>query len=254
MKIWGCAATADTDRTGERLHIEGMDISDIRLFNDEHQSDNMFQILGSIQRAKKIFKEADCEDDLQRRGWAALKKPFLFVEGEIADEQGHPNAQAAAALIKYGVQNPDFSVGLSVEGMTVERNGSDLIKTKVRNVSLTVRPANPNTFVLPVNDLAKSFGPVSLPEQYRDVAGRKAFKNIPTPENLLLAKSEYLKDLKALLKSDPATVDGIAVMKCWSCGQGKLFMKSRLPNRCTACSEPFTMSDIYKARTYKSPF
>lgn len=228
-----------------------MDISSIRLLNDEHASDTMFQILGHITQAKKIVSVKDCEDEYQVRCWKALNRPFLYIRGKIADEEGHPNATAAASLIKYGLQNPDFKVGLSVEGSTLERKGSDLTKTKVKNVSLTVKPANPHTFILPVNDLAKSFDKVELPEQYRNVEGRKQFRSVPDTEKILLAKSVFLKELKELAKSDSATMDSAAVIKCWNCGQSKLFMKSRLPNRCIACGEAFSMSDIFKARNSK---
>jgi hypothetical protein len=253
MEIFGCAATSDVDRAGERVLLDGMDIADIKLFNDEHASERMFEILGNISQAVKIYTEKECADEYQLKCWKLLKRPFLYVRGSIADEQGHPNAQAAAALIKFGQQNPDFKVGLSVEGMTLERRGTDLVRTKVRNVSLTVKPANPHTFIFPVIDLAKSHAPAVLPEQYRDVEGRKQFRSLPDDKTMILAKSGFLQELKELLKSDAQTVEGAAVIKCWNCGTGKVFMKSRLPNRCGACGEGFTMKDIYSARCSK-PF
>jgi uncharacterized protein (DUF983 family) len=68
-----------------------------------------------------------------------------------------------------------------------------------------------------------------------------------------LAKSELLKELTNLAKSEnEPEIFGATVMKCWNCGEGKMFLKSRLPNRCSACNERFTMSDIYKARCQKA--
>lgn len=251
MEIFGCAGTEDVDRVGERVMLDGMDISNIRLFNDEHESNTMFQILGHISEAKKICSEKDIEDDYQRKCWEKLHRPFLYVRGNLADDDGHPNAQAAASLIKFGMQNPDFKVGLSVEGSTVERKGSDLTKTKVKNVSLTVKPANPNTFIMPVNDLAKSAEPITLPEQYRNAVGRKQFRNLPSAEERLLAKSNFLQELKELSKSDSESQNSAVVVKCWNCGENKLFMKMRLPNRCLACGEAFSMSDLFKAKNSK---
>lgn len=251
MQIYGIAATESVDRAGERVMLAGMDISEIRLLNDEHQSKQMFQILGSISEAKKIQTLEECTDDQQLSCWMKVKKPFLYIRGDLASEEGHPNAQAAAALIKFGLQNPGFKVGLSVEGSTIERKGNDLTRTKVLNVSLTVKPANPDTFIFPVQNLEKSWGKIELPEQYKNVEGRKQFKNIPSPQNVLLAKSEFIRDAKNLMKSGPEKLDGATIIKCWSCGQGKIFMKSRLPNHCVACSEPFSMLDIYKARCSK---
>lgn len=247
MEIFGCAGTEDIDKVGESVKLHGMDISDIRLFNDEHESDTMFQILGNISQAKKIFSEKDIEDEFQRKAWNKIKRPFLYVRGKIADEEGHPNAIAAASLIKFAMQNPEFKIGLSVEGSTLERRGKDLLKTKVKNVSLTVKPANPNTFIMPVHDLAKSHDLISLPEKYKNAQGRKQFRNIPSEKERLLAKSEFLQDLKTLLKSDQEIRDGAVSVKCWNCGESKLFMKSRLPNRCSACAESFSMNDIFKA-------
>lgn len=247
MEIFGCAGTEDIDRVGESVKLDGMDISEVRLFNDEHESETMFQILGSITEAKKIYSEKDVADEYQKKAWSKIKRPFLYVRGKIADDSGHPNAAAAASLIRFALQNPEFKIGLSVEGSTLERKGSNLTKTKVKNVSLTVKPANPNTFILPINDLTKSHEPVALPEKYREVSGRKQFRNLPSEEQRLLAKSEFLADLNKLIKATEEIRNGAVSVKCWNCGESKMFMKSRLPNRCTACSEPFTMNDLFSA-------
>jgi len=254
MEIYGIASTEDVDRTGERVHLKGMDVADIRLWVDEHQSDTMFQILGKISQCTKIFSIKDCVDEYQLKCWNLVKRPYLYVRGALANDEGHPNAAAAAALIQFSVKNPDFAVGFSIEGSTIHREGPELIQTKVKNVALTVRPANPHTCIFPIMDLAKSFTTPELPECYKGVEGRKQFRNIPTVEQKILAKSEFIKDIKDLAKSDAETMDSAAVIKCWNCGQNKLFMKSRLPNRCSACSEAFTMSDIFKARSSKSIF
>jgi ribosomal protein S27E len=247
MEIFGCAGTEDIDKVGESVKLDGMDISEIHLFNDEHESDTMFQVLGKITEAKKIYSEKDIKDEFQKKAWDRMKRPFLYVRGKIADEEGHPNAAAAASLIRFAVKNPDFRIGLSVEGSTLERRGNDLVKTKVKNVALTVKPANPHTFILPVSDLMKSYESVALPEKYKEVEGRRQFRNIPDETQRLLAKSEFLEGLKELIKSPEEVRSGAVSMKCWNCGESKLFMKSRLPNRCTACSEAFTMNDIFKA-------
>lgn len=248
MEIYGCAGTEDVDRVGERVLIDGMDISSIRLFNDEHESSTMFQILGNIDEAKKIMSEKDISDEYQEKCWKRVGgRPFLYVRGRLADDDGHPNAQAAASLIKFGAQNSDFKVGLSVEGSTVDKKGKDLVKTKVNNVSLTVKPANPNTFILPLNDLAKSDAQIALPEKYKNVEGRKQFRNLPDVDNRMLAKSQFIEELSSLMKSDKETQNSAVVVNCWNCGEHKLFMKMRLPNRCLACGEAFSMSDLFRA-------
>lgn len=247
MLIYGIAATETKDRTGESIDLNGMDISDIRLLNDEHSSDRFFEILGYIDQSKKIYSQKDCEDEFQLKCWNSLKKPFLFIAGKLMDD--HPNAQSAAALIKYSIQNPHYPVGLSVEGSTLEREGQKLLKTKVKNVSLTIKPANPECRIFAKTDLTKSFGQVDLPEKYKDIKeSRRQFRELPSKEMRLLAKSALLADLVKLAKSDnEPEIFGATIMKCWNCGEGKTFLKSRLPNRCIACNERFTMSDIYKA-------
>lgn len=252
MLIYGIAATETKDRTGESIDLNGMDVSDIRLLNDEHSSDRFFEILGYIDQAKKIFSDKDCQDEYQRKCWNLIKKPFLYIAGKLMDD--HPNAQSAAALIKYSIQNPNYPVGLSVEGMTVERQGNKLLKTKVKNVSLTIKPANPECKIFAKTDLTKNFEKIDLPEKYKNVHdSRKQFRELPSKQKRLLAKSELLKELTELAKSNnEPEIFGATVMKCWNCGEGKMFMKSRLPNRCSACNERFTMSDIYKAMCQKA--
>jgi hypothetical protein len=251
VHIYGIAATETKDRTGESIDLNGMDIADIRLLNDEHSSDRFFEILGYIDIAKKIFSKEECEDEYQLRCWNMIKKPFLFISGKLMD--GHPNAQSAASLIKYSMQNPNYPVGLSVEGSTLERQGPKLLKTKVKNVSLTIKPANPECKIFAKTDLTKNFEKIDLPDRYKNVhEGRKQFRELPSKRMRLLAKSELLKDLVNLAKSeDELQISGATIMKCWNCGEGKTFLKSRLPNRCSACNERFTMSDIYKALSCK---
>jgi len=246
--IYGILATETPDRVGEVLSIDGADISDLRFINDEHKSDRCFDILGQVKKAKKIYKSQDCEDQFEIKCWNRVKKPFIYIYGSLATPE-HPNASAAEGLIKYSAQNPGFPVGFSVEGATVERKDKLLSKTKVIAASLTVKPCNTECIVFPAIDLTKSFEIKKLPEHYKDsIAGRKHFYNLPSQEQRLLAKSELLSDLKDLLKSGEP-IDQATVVKCWNCGEAKLFMKSRLPNRCTACSERFSMLDLYRART-----
>jgi hypothetical protein len=242
--IWGIAGTENVDRVGEKLLVGGADISDLRIINDEHKTNNCFSILGQVTMAKKILQEKDCMDEFELKAWRQVQKPLIFVRGNLVGGE-HPNSAAAEALVKYGAQNPDFPIGFSVEGATLDRQGNLLKKTKVVAVSLTIKPCNPECRVYPAVNLTKSWDPISLPTEYMGHEGRRAFRNVPTDEQRLLAKSQYLKEARELLKS--GNLDGAAIMKCWNCGEGKLFMKMRLPNRCTACNEAFSMMDIFRA-------
>lgn len=250
--IYGILATESVDRTGEQMSIEGADIDDLKYINDDHKSSLLLEILGSVKQAKKIWKESDCEDQLMYNCWNRVKKPFIYVRGSLASPE-HPNAAAAEGLIRYSFQNPDFPVGWSVEGATMLRQGRKLMKTKIIAASLTVKPCNTECLVFPVMDLRKSLREEILPEKYAHLApARKYFRNIPTVEDRLLCKSQLIGDVKNLMKSDAALNDA-TLIKCWNCGEGKIFMKNRPPNRCVACGESFHLSDIYNARKNPSP-
>jgi hypothetical protein len=242
--IWGIAGTENVDRVGEKLIVSGADISELRIINDEHKTNNCFSILGQVTLAKKILREQDCADEFQLQAWRMVKKPLIFVRGNLVGGE-HPNAAAAQSLIKYGSQNPDFPIGFSVEGATLDRSGNLLNKTKVVAVSLTIKPCNPECRVFPAINLTKSFGPIEFPSQYLGQESRRGFRNLPSEEMRLLNKSLFLQDTITLLKS--GDLEGATHMKCWNCGESRLFMKMRLPNKCTACGEAFTMSDLYRA-------
>jgi hypothetical protein len=243
--IYGILATQAPDRVGEVLNIEGADISDLKYINDEHES-RCFDILGGIDLSKKIFKEQDCASEFEHMCWTRVKKPFIYIEGSLATPE-HPNASAAEGLIRYAQQVPGFPVGLSVEGATVERRSKELAKTKIIAASITVKPCNPECLVFPKINLQKSF--VDLPERYKNIKpGRKSFYEMPSDEARLLSKSLFIKEINTLMKSGEP-LDSATVLKCWNCGEAKLFMRHRPPNRCVACQEPFTISDIFKAVT-----
>ena len=241
--IYGIAATATPDRVGEQLDIAGADISNMRNINDEH-SKGCFATLGSISKAKKIFKETDCADIYEKRCWDKLRKPFIYIYGNLTDD-GHPNALAAQSLIKFARQNPSFKIGLSVEGGTLKKEGPRLLKTIIKGASLTVNPCNSECNIWPVDDLMKSNVKIELPEIYKNVESRRSFRELPSDEQRMEAKIELLRKSTQMLNA--GTIGEAALVKCWSCGEGKLFMKSRLPNVCTACKSPFSMSDIFNA-------
>jgi hypothetical protein len=242
--IYGIAGTEAPDKTGEMLSVNGSDISDMKILNDEH-SHGMWSTLGSISLAKKILQETDCDDKYQYKCWKRVQKPFIYIYGNLADN-GHPNAAAAQSLIKFAAQNPDFKIGLSVEGATLKRDGQKLLNTKIIGASLTVKPCNSECVIFPVNDLMKSDGTIKLPDVYKNVENRRSFREMPSEEMRMRAKAELLTKSINLFKEDKL-FDDAAMMKCWNCGEAKLFMKARLPNRCTACNEAFSMQDIYQA-------
>ena len=146
------------DTQGEMLSIEGADISELiagkgRL-NDNHGK-GFFNAIGRITEAKKIFKAEDCEDDRQRHYWEKVKAPYIYVKGQLYDDEDHPNAKAAAAILR-NIHKTDAPLQLkaSVEGGVVSRGVKDssfLARTKIHSVALTFTPANNATLVEPIS-------------------------------------------------------------------------------------------------------
>ena len=146
------------DTQGEMLSVEGADISELEAgkgrLNDNHGK-GFFNSIGAVTGAKKIFKQEDCEDDRQKYYWNKVKAPFIYVKGYLYDDEDHPNAKAAAAILRNIHKNDaPLQLKASVEGGVVARGVSDstlLARTKIHSVALTFTPANKNTLVEPLS-------------------------------------------------------------------------------------------------------
>ncbi len=146
------------DTQGEMLSVEGADISELEAgkgrFNDNHGK-GFFNSIGRITKAKKIFKKEDCETPRHEYYWDKVKAPFVYVMGYLYDDEDHPNARAAAAILR-NIHKADTPLQLkaSVEGGVIARGISDqslLARTKIHSVALTFTPANNNTLVEPTS-------------------------------------------------------------------------------------------------------
>src|SRR5690606_31515828 len=81
--------------------------------------------------------------------------PYIYVRGYLYDDDDHPNARAAAAILR-NIHKADCPLKLkaSVEGGVIARGIKDsnlLAKTKIHSVALTFTPANQATLVEPLN-------------------------------------------------------------------------------------------------------
>ena len=146
------------DTQGEMLSVEGADISDLESgkgrFNDNHGK-GFFNAIGRITSAKKIYSEKDCSDPRHLYYWHKVKSPFIYVRGFLYNDEDHPNAKAAAAILR-NIHKSDCPLKLkaSVEGGVIARGLKDpnmLQRTKIHSVALTFTPANQATLVEPVN-------------------------------------------------------------------------------------------------------
>ena len=159
-KLWidMCAGSELKDTQGETLSVEGADIEDLEAgrgrFNDNHGK-GFFNSLGRVTEAKKIFKSEDCDNDRHRYYWEKIKAPFIYAKGYLFSDEDHPNAKAAAAILR-NIHREDAPLVMkaSVEGGVISRGISDptrLARTKIHSVALTFTPANNATLVEPIN-------------------------------------------------------------------------------------------------------
>jgi hypothetical protein len=147
MLIDGPITTQTIDSSGEILDLKGLDISDFlegkATANFEHNNENPGDVLGWFTYAKKIFSEADCENERQKMFWDKVKTPFLYGILELLDDENHPGAIAVAAMLRhFKKKNEPVRIGMSIEGSTLERDGHILKRTVGRKVAITLRPCN----------------------------------------------------------------------------------------------------------------
>jgi hypothetical protein len=159
-KLWidMCAGSELKDTQGETLSVDGADIHELEMgkgrFNDNHGK-GFFNSLGRVTEAKKIFKAEDCSDDRQKYYWEKIKAPYIYAKGYLYNDEDHPNAKAAAAIIR-NIHREDAPLAMkaSVEGGVISRGIKDptrLARTKIHSVALTFTPANNATLVEPLS-------------------------------------------------------------------------------------------------------
>ena len=147
--IHGIAASEHLDSSGERIKIEGVDISSLTkdgIFNYEHDSKKPSSTVGKILDAKKIFKKSDCENEHHEYFWDKVRMPFIYVAGELFDGVGHSEAKNVAAMLKYDKQlnkkDTRKLINFSIEGSRLSHDGSNIEKCVARKVAITITPCN----------------------------------------------------------------------------------------------------------------
>lgn len=222
-----CAGSELKDTQGETLSIEGADISELQAgrgrINDDHGK-GFFNNLGKVTAAKKIFKAEDCENDRHKYYWEKIKAPYIYVAAELFNNEDHPNARAAAAILR-NIHREDVPLKLkaSVEGGVLARGISDpsrLAQTKIHSVALTFTPANTATLVEPVS-LDKSTQDWEADRQLIKSVVHLAETNVPSfrhierhaSANTILENINKIKDLAKALgveiqisESSPETI------------------------------------------------
>jgi ribosomal protein S27E len=252
-EVYGIGAAQAPDNIGETILVDGMDLSKCRILSDEHGDDDgnipFFRIIGSITKTKPVHNEKECEDAYQLKCWKHAGVPFVYVEGQLADDTDHPDAKAAAALLKFCQQpNIPLQIGLSVEGGTISRSGPEkkiLAQTIASGFALTVKPCNLKCALFLKNNLAKSDRNIAPPARYFE-----ALKKSQSTTSIFQNKTFMLQYLKEKLKKSINDYQGAFThIKCYNCGHAHRFFKStdKMANGCSKCGEYFPMSEIWKA-------
>lgn len=161
--IEGIASTMHKDVQGERLDLDGADISALEegrgFANSDHKQD-FNSLVGRVVGAKKIKSLSDCETPTQVKYYEQLgHEPFIWTKLELWDGVGHKEADSIASIYKfYQEKGEEAPIKLSVEGKTLERGAGGLLKrTQIRGVAITVHPANRKTKT-DVVSIVKSMG------------------------------------------------------------------------------------------------
>ena len=187
LKIDGIATSEHIDSSGELLIVENHDISDLvdgrGVLNWEH-SNKSDDIIGAVIYARKILKKEDCENDRQRKYWETVKKPFVYIIGELFEDEDHPGAVAVAAMIRfYAKKSEKLLTGFSIEGATLAREDYILKESVGRRVAVTLRPCNKT----------------AIAGLYEDPKAKKIAKSI---EDLTKTVSDTLVEVDSIILDD----------------------------------------------------
>lgn len=150
MILAGIFAAETIDSSGERLMVDGLDISSFQdgtaPVNYEHKDakdSNGEEKVGVVLDAKKIFSARDCTSALERRAWESVRQPLVFGHVRLFDGAGHSGAMALAASIRDQVANDEkVLVRWSIEGSTLAREGNVLKESMAIALAATWTPCN----------------------------------------------------------------------------------------------------------------
>lgn len=170
--VRGVIASEAIDTSGEVLDIRGVDMSSFETvegiqLNREHVGakgdDGSFRnVVGKMTAYKKVFSEKDCEDDFQLQKWKELQVPFIDAHFRLFDGAGHDEAIALAAIFRDAADHEEVSsIGFSIEGSTVKREGNRLLTSICRAIAATGAPANKSATATLVQEVPEVEDPLT---------------------------------------------------------------------------------------------
>jgi hypothetical protein len=261
LKLYGIVAAQTPDNVDETIIIDGLE-DQLKTLKDEHDEDSFFRKVGGITFSKKIYSEKDCENPKQLRCWNHVKVPFLYAEGELADDTDHPNAKSTAALLRFS-QRPDIrmNIGFSVDGGIIDRRDADgnitedketgkiLARTLATAAAITVKPCNPKCAIFLENDLTKSDLTAPPPSvYYKALKKHEKMSSVVATNEKALIEFKLLGHAERLKKSLSDYFGAFTSLKCHKCGNAMRFFKAGdLPNSCSKCDNQVSLSQLWKA-------
>lgn len=241
MLLDGIGASEHIDSSGEILDIKGCDIKDVEdgvaVINYEHKDDTPTDTIGRLVYAKKIYSAKDCEDDRQLAYWKKSGVPFIYIIGELMDQDGHTGAADAAAIVRhYHSRGLPIVARWSIEGSTLDKDkGSGRLKRSIfKRIALTLKPCNKDATsgVLfdpfdkkskPASSLKSIVDKVDKFEHpsYSKLGGAIEVECMPWIDDMAKAELSKEEELREKLKS---------VVKAWDgTGDLKAFVKMQVP-------------------------
>ena len=176
------------------------------------------------------MKSEDCENDRHKYYWEKIKAPYVYAKGFLYNDEDHPNARAAAAIMR-NIHREDAPLAMkaSVEGGVISRGIKDptrLMATKIHSIALTFTPANNATLCEPLS-LDKSDSNWEADKQLIKSVMHLAETNIPSfrhierhaSANTIYENIQRIRELAKTIginievkESDPDTIINQAVM------------------------------------------
>lgn len=231
MILSGIFASELVDSSAEVLKVKGCDLSTMEegqaIVNWEHEGpkdgdDAGREVVGRVIAVKKIYKESDCSNDLERHFWEQSKVPFIFGTVRLFTEGGHQGALNLAAIIRDCMLHDEpILLGFSIEGATLETDPHDksiLKRTIAKAVALTVKPCNKGATLAVVSDPKTDrvgFGDIDVGA----AAAESTKKHLPGADRRLGgSRAEYSAELLKALEAGnsnaaPGALSGGAVLQ-----------------------------------------
>ena len=151
MRVFGCVSTDRVDHQDEKVLQDGLDFSDCRWFNDDHQRNTAVGVPERTMFLRKGRRDPYGEV-VPKTGW--------YVDGYmLPTPRGIELYQTAAALQKLDglarrTDGAPHRLGFSIQGKALRSPGV-VHKVKVHEIAITTLPVNDDTFCT-VSSLVKS--------------------------------------------------------------------------------------------------